>query len=141
MKFTSVIAITAVSVIAMINIRDFVNHSEAMRAMEHLSRIITQYRKENGSVPSESYINGIKEKLYGYPRLRQLYYRALWIDIESPPDEILAYARQNYHSWFLKSGFIVIRLDGRVEWMNNEEFEKIITKRQSPAEIRTIRPL
>ena len=137
--FVVVITITAVAVLAMVNLKDWVNRSEAMQAMERLSQEVLDYRNKHGSVPPESYIDGIKEDLQGRARLGNLRYRARWIDFECPPDEILAYTEKNYHSLFLKSGFIVLRLDGSVEWMNRQKFETLLAQQQSPMEIQIMR--
>ena len=137
--FTIVITITAVAVAAMINFKDWVNHSEAMRAMEQLGQEVLRYREEHGSVPPESYIDGIKEKLEGYVRLGELRYRALWIGFEATPDEILCYAERNYHSILLSDGVIVLRLDGRVEWMGKKDFDAILARQQSPGEVQMLR--
>jgi len=133
--FTTVIAITFIVIFAVINIRDWINHSEAMLAMKHLGKIVLQYRKESGFVPSESYIDNIKEDIKGQVRIGDLRYRALWIDMDCTDDEILAYTEQSYRSPFFHSGYIVLRLDGRVEWMENDEFEKLLAKQQKPGEI------
>jgi hypothetical protein len=58
----------------------------------------------------------------------------LWIDFESPGDEILAYTEKKYPSSFLSDGFVVLRLNGRVEWMGKEEFKKLLAQQQSPME-------
>jgi len=134
----TVIVITAIAVVVMINFKDWVNRSEAMRAMEHLGRKVLKYRKDHGSVPPESYADRIKENLQGRGRLGNLHYRARWIDFESTPDVVLAYAERNYRSLLLGSGFIVLRLDGRVEWMGKEEFEKLLAQQQSPMEIQML---
>ncbi len=131
----TVIAITAVAVIAMINFKDWVNHSEAMRAMEHLSKIVLQYRQKHGLAPPESYVDNIKESLEGYVRLGNLQYRARWLDLESTPDEILAYTKRNYRSLLVGKGYIVLRLDGSVEWMGKQEFETLLEEQQSREEI------
>ncbi len=138
-KFVTVMVITAVAVVAMINFKDWVNRSEAMRAMEQLSRIVLTYRKDNGSVPPQSYVNGIKENLEGAVRLGDLQYRARWLDFESGPDEILAYTEKKYHSLLTGSGFIVLRLDGRVEWMDKRKFETLLAAQQSPMEIEMLK--
>lgn len=140
-KFITVIVITAVVVVAMINFKDWVNRSEAMRAMEHLGQIVLQYRKNHGSVPPESYVDGIKEDLEGQVRLGNLWYRARWLDFESTPDEILAYAEKNYHSLLVGKGYVVLRLDGRVEWMGKREFETLLAQHQSPMEIQMLQQL
>ena len=135
-----VIAITAIAVVAMINFRDWVNHSEAMRAMEHLGQIVLKYRDDpnHPSVPPKSWVDSQRENLPGNVRLGNLQYRARWIDFESTPDEILAYTEKNYRSLLIGSGYIVLRLDGRVEWMGKKEFEMLLAQQQSPEEIQML---
>ena len=133
-NFITVIVITAAAVVAMVNFKDWVNRSEAMRAMEQLGQIVLQYRKDHGSVPPESYVNAIKENLQGYVRLGHLQYRAQWLDFDSSPDEILAYTEKKYRS-LIGKGFIVLRLDGQVEWMDREHFKTLFAQQQSPGEI------
>jgi len=135
MNFITVIVITAVAVVAMFNFKDWINRSEAMRAMEHLGQIVLQYRKDYGSVPPQSYVDRIEETLEGYVRLGDLHYRAQWIGFESGPDEILAYSEKNYHSLVTGKGFVVLRFDGRVEWMNKQQFKTLLAQQQSPMEI------
>jgi hypothetical protein len=132
---TTVIVVTAIAVIAMINLKNWVNRSESMRAMEDLGRIVSQYRGKYSCVPSESYVDGIKEELEGHARLGKMIYRAQWIDFESKPDAILAYTEQPYSSWLFGKQHIVLRLDGRVEWMDKREFEALLAKQQSSQEI------
>jgi hypothetical protein len=130
-----VLVVTAVVVVAMANFKDYVNRSEATRAMQHLGEVVLQYRENHGQVPPESYIDDIKEQLHGYARLGTLHYRGRWIDIESKPDEILAYTVKNYHSLIVHSGVVVLRFDGKVEWMKKEEFDKLLARQQSPTEL------
>jgi len=137
-NFIAVILITAVAVFAMLNFRDWVNRTEAMRAMKHLGQIVLQYRKDYGSVPPQSYVDRIKETLEGAVRLGDLHYRAQWIDLESGPDEILAYSERDYHSLIVGKGFVVLRFDGRVEWMNKQKFETLLAQQQSPMEIQML---
>jgi len=134
----TVIVITAIAVVAMINFRDWVNHSEAMHAMNDLGQEVLKYREKHGSVPPKSYVDGIKENLKGGVRLGELQYRALWIDSDSTPDEILAYTEKNYPSLLVGDGFIVLRLDGRVEWMDKKEFKTLLAQQQSPEEIQML---
>ena len=138
-EFIAVMVVTLIAVVAMINFKDWVNRSEALRAMEHLGREVLKYRQRYGSVPPESYVDSIKEKWEGYARLGKLRYRARWVDFESTPDEILAYTEKNYHSLLLSRGFIVLRLDGRVEWMGKKEFETLLAQQQSSMEIQMLR--
>ena len=136
---TTVIIITVIAVVAMINLKNWVNRSEAIRAMEHLGQIVLQYRKNYGSVPPESYVDRIKEDLEGYARLGEVNYRAQWIDFESTSDEILAYTEKHRTSWLFGKGYVVLHLDGRVEWMDKQEFENLLAQQQSPMEIEMLR--
>jgi hypothetical protein len=132
---TTVIVITAIAVAAMINLKNRVNRSEAMRAMEGLARIVSQYREKYGSIPPESYIDRIKEDLEGHVRLGKVIYRAQWIDFESTPDEILAYTEKPHSSWLFGKKHIVLRLDGSVEWMDKRKFETLLAQQQSSQEL------
>jgi hypothetical protein len=134
-KFITVILVTAIAVTAMINIKDWVNRSEAMRAMEHLGQKILEYRKAYHSVPPESFVTNIKESLEGYVRLGNVQYRGIWIDPESTPEEILAYAEKKYPSSLLDDGFVVLRLSGQVEWLGTKQFRKVLAQQQSQKEI------
>jgi len=133
-EFFIVIAITVFAVFLMINFKDLVNRSEAIRAMKTLSKRISEYRKARNSLPHESWIEAQKETLPGAPRLGDIKYRALWINTDSPDDEILAYSNRNYHSLFVGKGYVVLRLNGHVEWMGKKEFEQLLKKQQSKAE-------
>lgn len=135
----SVITITSIAVVAMINLKDWVNRSEAMRAMEDLGKIVLQYRRENGSVPPQSYVDNIKTNLKGHVRLGDLQYRSLWIDFDSTPDDVLAYVEKKYRSFVLSNGFIVLRLDGHVEWMQKQQLDILLARQQSRMEIETLR--
>jgi len=72
----------------MVELKNWVNRSEAMRAMEHLGSLIASYRQKNGSVPPQSYVDAMKKSLEGQARLGNLQYRARWIEFNSPPDTI-----------------------------------------------------
>jgi hypothetical protein len=136
---TTVIVITAIAVAAMINLKNWVNRSESMRAMGHLGRIVSQYREKYGSVPPESYIDRIKEELEGHVRLGEVIYRAQWISFESTPDEILAYTERPHTSWLFGKKHIILRLDGRVEWMDKRELETLLAQQQSSQELEMLR--
>ena len=94
-NFVVVMLITAAAVVGMVELKNQVNRSEAMRAMESLGRVVSDYKQKNGSVPPESYVDGIIKTFEGQPRLGNLNYRARWITFDSPPDTILAYAIEN----------------------------------------------
>jgi len=133
-QFITVILITVVAVVAMIAFKDFNNRSEATQAMEQLGKMVFQYRETHGSVPPESYVKSITENMPGNLRLHKLRYRALWIESESKPDEILAYTELSYRSLFLGEDHIVLRLSGQVEWIQKEHFEALLAQQQSPME-------
>jgi hypothetical protein len=133
-NFAVVIAVTIAAAFGMVELKNLVNRSEAIRAMEQLGQIVGNYRQKNGSVPPESYVNELKEKLEGRVRMGELQYRARWIEFNSPPDTILAYVRKNYHSLFFRPGVIVLRFDGRIEWMDRMSFDKEFARQQKPLE-------
>jgi hypothetical protein len=137
-EFLIVIAFTAAAVLAMINFKDWINRSEAVRAMQDLSGKISQYRSMNGMVPPQYYVDNLQGELEGSPRLGDLKYRGIWIDLESSGDEILAYSRKKYHSLLVGSGYVVLRLDGRVEWLGKREFEEILARQQSKDELQIL---
>ncbi len=136
----AVIVLTAVAVWGMVNFKDWVNRSEAMRAMEQLSQKALQYRQQHGAVPPETYVESIKESLEGHVRLGNLRYRAQWIDFESTPDDILAYSARDYRSPLVGKGYVVLRLDGRVQWMSRTDFRQLLSqqRRKSPEEIQML---
>jgi len=133
MDFVLIMAFTLLFIAAMLNVKEFINKSEAMRSMKLLSKILLEYHKDSGSFPPQSYLDSQIEEL-GFVRLSNLKYRARWIRFDSPPDTILAYAHNNYLFWAGK-GVIVLRLDGRVEWIAKSDFEKLLSTQQSQYEI------
>jgi hypothetical protein len=134
-NFVVVLVVTATAVVGMVELKNLVNRSEAMRAMESLGRVVSDYKQKNGSIPPESHVDGIIKSLEGQLRLGNLRYRAQWIAFDSPPDTILAYARKNYRSLFSRPGAIVLRFDGRIEWMDKASFDKLIAGQQTPMEL------
>lgn len=134
-NFTVVMVITVAAVVGMVDLKNQVNRSESMRAMENLGRVVSDYKQKNGSIPPESYVDGIIKSLEGQLRLGNLCYRAQWIAFDSPPDTIIAYVIKNYHSLFFSPGAIVLRLDGRTEWMDKTSFDKLIASQQTPMEL------
>jgi hypothetical protein len=133
-NFVTVIVLTIAAVIAMIHLKDWVNRSEATKAMNQLSQEIGRYRKANGTVPPESYIDTIKKTLQGHARFGGFQYRARWIDFGTSNDEILAYIEQGYHTFIFRKTVLVLRLGGTVEWIDKREFENLLAKQQTPLE-------
>jgi hypothetical protein len=136
-NFVLVILITAVVVAGMVELKNWVNRSESVRAMEQLQKAVTEYREKNGSVPPESYVDGIIKTFAGEPRLGTPNYRARWITIDSPPETILAYVNKDYHSLFSHPGVLVLRYDGRLEWMDKAKFDKLLASQQTQLELET----
>ena len=134
-NFVVVLLITTTAVVGMVELKNMVNRSEAMRAMEQLQKAVTEYRGKNGSVPPETYVDGIIKTFAGEPRLGNLNYRARWITIDSPPETVLAYVNKDYHSFFSHPGVIVLRYDGRIEWMDKASFNKLLTPQQTQLEL------
>ena len=61
-------------------------------------------------------------------------YRALYIGLDASADTILAYSYKGYTSSFLKDGYVVLRLDGAVEWMSPAQFAAVFATQQAPDE-------
>jgi hypothetical protein len=133
--FAVIIATTA-AVVGLVNFKDYANRTEAMRAMEQLGQMVLRYREVHGSVPAQFYVDEVKKELEGSARLGALKYRARWIEYGATGNEILAYTRKDYGGSILGGGYIVLRLDGRVEWMKEKEFEALLDSQQSLEEKR-----
>jgi len=131
----TIIGVTAMIICGMVQFKNFNLRAEAFRAMEDLAQKVIEYKKNNGSVPPQSYVDNIKESLIGSARFGGLKYRALWIDFESSNDEILAYYRLDNRSLFFKKTAIVLRLDGKIEKMDLNQLESLLAQQQSPQEI------
>ena len=129
---------TIVMIVGFANIKNGINRSESIRAMDLLGKEILNYRKQYGSLPNESHVNEFIEKI-GAVRLGNLQYRAAWIEYGSEPDKtILAYARKNFRG-FVKSGYVVLWLDGRVEWIKESRFEETLAEQQKQQELQWLR--
>jgi len=125
---------TIVMVFGLVTFKDAVNKSEAIRATELLSKEILAYHKRSGSLPSKNYIDQFLERI-GAVRIGEIQYRAQWIGYGSDKAKtILAYSKKNY-SGLLKSGYIVIRLNGQVEWMSPNRFEPVLQIQQQQSEL------
>jgi hypothetical protein len=129
-----VLGATAAAVIGMMHLKDHVNRSEAIRAMEGLGTLVLEYRKEHRSLPPQSYVDSVKSDVEGAVRMGNVRYRALYIGMGAPNDTILAYSEKRHPSSLLKDGFVVLRLDGTVEWMPAAEFTRLFTQQRAPAE-------
>ena len=121
------IAGTFLFVKSMTGIKDSVRILGAVQAMKKLKVEISSYRQENGSLPTESTLDKIRLNIPGAAMLGSIQYRAQWISSDSTGDEILAYTKKDYRSWFSsRSGYIVLRLNGQVQWTKEIEFESLL---------------
>ena len=117
-----VFVITAAAVIGIIQFKDYINRRDAVLAMEQLGEKVLAYRKTLGSLPPEDTIQALMTEVSGRTRLGRFTYRAAWITPESEPDTLLAFTQQNYSSPLVSDGYIVLRLDGTVQWMDTQQF-------------------
>ena len=129
-----ILAATVAAVVGMIHLKDYVNRSEAMRAITHLGDLILDHRQKHGSLPPPSFVDNAKGDLEGAARMGRIRYRALWIGPNASDETILAYSRKRHPSSFLKDGYVVLYLDGRVEWLPSPQFEGLLAGQQTPAE-------
>jgi type II secretory pathway pseudopilin PulG len=129
-----VLIATLAAVVGMMQLKDYVNRSEAMRAMTQLGQRILEYRKQYGSLPPQSWVDNIKGDVEGAVRIGNVNYRAMWIGLDAPSDTILAYSQKRLPSSFLKDGYVVLRLDGTVEWLPTKEFADLFARQRTPTE-------
>jgi hypothetical protein len=129
-----VLAATAGAVVGMMHLKDYVNRSEAIRAMDQLGRRVLEYRQRYGSLPPESFLDNIKGDLEGAVRMGNVKYRALYIGPDASADTILAYSERRYPSSFIPDGYVVLRLNGKVEWLPTAQFTALFATQRTPAE-------
>jgi hypothetical protein len=130
----TVVAFTTVMVVGFTYLKDIVNRSEGIRSMSILGKEILHYRSKYGSLPPEIYVKEYSDAI-GAVRLPFLQYRAQWIEFGSDPNAtILAYSAKNFRG-FVKSGYTVLWLNGKVEWMDKKGFEKILASQQQLQEL------
>ena len=114
--------------------KEKVNFSETIRAMQHLNLIINQYQTENKKLPAESFVEEQKPNLQGAPRMGDIVYRGKWIGPLDSRNTILAYVQKNYRGLLAKSGYVVLRLNGKVEWVDKESFKMQLELQEKPGE-------
>jgi hypothetical protein len=102
--------------------------------MDQLGGRVLEYRKQHGSLPPESFVNSIKSDLEGAVRLGNVKYRALYIGLDAPVDAILAYSERRYSSPFVAGGYVVLYLNGTVEWVPTARFARLFAGQRAPAE-------
>ena len=129
-----VLIATMAAVIGMMQLKDYVNRSEALRAMGQLGQRIAEYRKQYGSLPPQSFVDGIKGDVEGAVRLGNVKYRALYIGLDAPGDTILAYSQKRLASSFFKDGYVILRLDSTVEWLPINQFTTLFAAQRAAAE-------
>lgn len=122
---------TIAAVVGLMHLKDYVNRSEAMRAMTQLGGRILDYRSTHGSLPPQSFIDDVKNQVDGAVRIGNVRYRALWIGLGAPDETILAYSEKRHSSSFLDDGFVVLRLNGTVEWLPSAQFRALLATQRA----------
>ena len=118
-KIIFVTIVTFILVVTFANFKDVVNRSEAMRAIDAIGKTVLQYRKDNGYLPPQNYVDTIRQDVPGSVRMGKLNYRALYITRDSKPDEILAYTLNNYKAGGFLTDFYVSRnYVHKMKWVN-----------------------
>ena len=138
-EVATVVTITLIAVLAMINFKDYINRSEAISAMQELGKTVLDYQQNHGRVPSESVFLNARDNVKGSVRLPGLVYRGLWMDFEAESNDILAYTEKDYPSSLLDDGYVVLRFDANAVWMGKAEFEALLAQQQSEVEIEMTR--
>ncbi len=130
-QFAVVALATVAAVVGMLHLKDYVNRSEAMRAMTQLGGRILDYRSKHGSLPPASFLDDVKDQLDGTVRIGNVQYRALAIGPDATSDTVLAYSEKPNPSSFLDDGFVVLYLDGSVEWLPAARFQALLAAQQA----------
>jgi len=138
-EVATVLIVTVIAVFAMINFKDYINRSASMKAMSRVGEIVAQYQEQYNRVPPESVVVAEMRNIAGAARLPGMVYRGLWIDLEAEPNDILAYAEKNYPASLFDDGYVVLRFDSNVVWMDCEEFEAMLAEQQTEVELEAIR--
>jgi len=128
-----IVTITTMFVVGMYIVKNYINRSESMRAMKQIGDKVLEHRRQYQSLPPESFIHRQTSEL-DLIRLGELQYRAPWIGIDSEPETILAYTTHS-RKLLTHRGYVVLRLDGRVEWIEANEFRKLLGDQQKQAEV------
>ncbi len=123
----TVLIVTVLFIFGLINLRDAINRSECIREMGELGKAVAAYRQKNGSLPPES---AIRPLIAEFARIGALEYRAKYMLYNSPTDTILAYTYQKSTSMLIKSGYVILQLDGQVKWLPPQEFKKLIDEQE-----------
>ena len=130
----TVIVITVVAVVGLINFKDYVNRSEALKAMRSVGAGIITYQEKNGFLPLEAYVKNLKTTVKGGVRMGILKYRGMFIEPHSDPNEILLYSKKEYSSSLLDDGYVVLFLNGTVKWMGIDKFNDLLSRQQTEYE-------
>jgi hypothetical protein len=139
LEVATVLVVTVVAVLAMINFKDYINRSESISAMKQVGQIVAEYRRQHNRVPSEPLVKAEMANIKGAVRISGMVYRGLWIDLEAEPNDILAYAQKSYPASLLDDGYVVLFFDANTVWMNADEFEAVLAEQQSEVEIKMTR--
>jgi hypothetical protein len=137
-RFVLVLFLTLLAVFALLHIRDLINRSEAMKAMKIIGQQIMAYKEANGLYPPESFVNDLTADLRGYGRADVTEYRGRWLTSDSGPDEILAYVYKTFGLKLTGDGYVVLRHNGRVEWMEADAFKSLLAHQQTQAELEAL---
>jgi type II secretory pathway pseudopilin PulG len=132
-----VVGVALVAITALINLKDWTNRREALRAMANISQQVQTYEREHGSIPTPDYIDSLKESAPGRARLGKLKYPVLSTEQNSPDSAILAYTQQRYRSFLIHSGYVVLFRNGQVSWMLPEQFQSVFTEQDNAEDIKT----
>ncbi|MBN1764254.1 MAG: hypothetical protein JW860_03270 [Sedimentisphaerales bacterium] len=95
--------------------------------MEKVSQNITGYVKNNHQLPSQEIFLQFHIKARNLS-LDKLHYDSSFILPESPPDTILAYT-PTHDFWMISPGHVVLYMDGKLEWIKEEQLKTLLKKR------------
>jgi len=122
-RLAIVAIVTTLMVLAISNFKEVINRSEATMATEQLGGLVKKKKNHYGSFPPASYLENLTAQVQGSARLGTVVYRADCITCSSGAKAVLMFVKKEYSGLLQNDGFIVVRLDGSIEWLNPDKFE------------------
>lgn len=138
-RLVVVVVITVGMVFAMVNVKEFVNKKEAMLAVGNLNVEIFKYKQANGKWPLQSYVDEKAKQIQGRARLGAVEYRGNLLGYVGSDDVVVVYVKRDYSGLFLDSGYIVAKVNGKVEWLSEEEFDILMSLQWTAEELKKMK--
>ena len=138
-RLVLVIVITVGMVFAMVNVKEVVNKKESMLAARNLNFEILKYKQTNNKWPLQSYVDEKAKQIQGRTRLGKVEYRASMFDYVGSNDVVVFYIKREYSGPFIGSGYIVAKVNGKVEWLTEQDFDILMSLQWTVEELKKLK--